>query len=184
MKKPVGRARRFRATAPLVPSSLDAALWLHDRGRRGDGHVQMQQLHCLLYMAQGTYAAVHYGRMLMPAIFVAEENGPIEPTVFHAFEDGRPPMAPRRLAPTAENFLSSIWRKLGHHSTDHLIKRIREHKAYREAFTGGQGTVIPLEFLSEDFREHRPKGAKKIKTQDGRALEKWIPTAKPSGREL
>ncbi len=176
--------RRFRATAPLIASSLDAAVWLHDRGRRGDGHVQMQQLHCLLYMAQGTYAAVNYGRMLIPATFVAEDNGPIEPTVFHAFEDGRPPLSPRRLVPPAENFLSSIWRKLGHHSTDHLVKRIREHRTYREALANESGTVIPLDFFADDFREHKPPGAKKVKTPDGRALEKWIPTAKPAGREL
>lgn len=145
--------------------------------------MQMQQLQCLLYMAQGTYGAVHYGRTLMPAVFVAEENGPVEPTVFHIFEDGRPGLAPRRLIPTAENFVGSIWRKIGHHSTNHLVKRIREHAAFRKALQNGPGTIIPLDAMMVDFHEQRPKGAKKIKAPDGRSLQKWIPTAKPTPRD-
>ena len=63
----------------VVESTFDVALWFQDRARREDTNLQAQKLQRLLYLAQSYYSAMNYGRKLMPAVFVAQEMGPIEP---------------------------------------------------------------------------------------------------------
>lgn len=167
-------------TVPVVSSSLTVALWLFDQGRREDLHLPAQKLQRLLWIAQALYAAENHGRMLMPAVFVAEETGPTEPTVFHAFEDSRPPIAPRRIAPEAEHFLHRIWRKYGHHSADYLNRMMAHNDVYRRALRREPGTVIPFEAIKAHFTQ-KPKPQDQVRTSDGRLLKKWVPGAKPPG---
>lgn len=165
-------------TVPVVTSTLDVALWLFDRARRDDQHMPAQKLQRLLWIAQALYAAECHGRMLMPATFVAEEVGPTEPTIFHVFQDSRPPLVPGKIVPEAENFLDRIWRKYGHHSTDHLNRMMSASDIYRRALRRERGTVIPFETIAKHFTE-KPKKVEQVKTTDGRILKKWLPTAKP-----
>lgn len=167
-------------TVPVVSSTFDVALWLFDQSRRDDQHLPAQKLQRLLWIAQALYAAENHGRMLMPATFVAEEYGPTEPSIFHAFEDSRPPIAQRKMVPEAENFLHRVWRKYGHHSPDYLNRMMTSNEIFRRAFRKEPGTVIPFETIAKHFTQ-KPDMSKQVKTQDGRILQKWIPTAKPVG---
>jgi len=165
-------------TVPVVTSVLDVALWIFDQARRDDQHLPAQKLQRLLWIAQGLYAAETHGRMLMPATFVAEETGPTEPTVFHIFEDSRPPIAQRKLVPEAENFLHRIWQKYGHHSADYLNRMMSHNEVYRRAYRKEVGTVIPFAAIVQHFTQ-KPEPRMQVKTSDGRLLRKWVPTAKP-----
>lgn len=170
-------------TVPMATSALDVALWFFDQGRRDDQHLPAQKLQRLLWIAQALYAAENHGRMLMPAVFVAEETGPTEPTVFHAFEDSRPPIMQRRLRPEVENFLHRVWRKYGHHSPDYLNRMMSHNEVYRRAYRKEPGTVIPFEVIAKHFTQ-KPDQRLQVKTADGRILKKWVPTAKPAVRGM
>ena len=170
-------------TIPAIPSTIDVALWVFDQAHREDMHIPAQKLQRVLWLQQGTYSAMNHGRMLMPAVFVADESGPIEPTIFHLFEDSRPPIPARKIDVIAENHLVRIWRRYGHHSSDYLTEKIVRARSYREAWEAGPGTVIPFQKIARDFRE-RPKGDKTVRTDDGRVLQKWTPQAKPAVRPI
>jgi hypothetical protein len=81
----------------------------------------------------------------MPATFVVDSLGPIEPTVFHAFAYGRPHMVEANpIADTVAHFLDSIWRRFGHYSADALNKKLAEHAPVAEASAKGLGEEITL----------------------------------------
>lgn len=168
---------------PAIPSTIDVALWLFDQAHREEMHIPALKLQRMLWLQQGTYAAMNYGRMLMPATFVAEESGPIEPTIYHLFEDSRPPMPPRSIDAVAENHLARIWRRYGHHAPDYLSRKIANARSYREAWRRGAGTVIPFDDIVRDFTEG-PEETGSVESPDGRQLRKWVPTAKPAVRRI
>ena len=66
---------------PAAPTSFDIAIWFLDRARAEDTYVQPRMLQCLLFLAQAHYAAAHEGRPLMPAFFVVDDSGPLDPNV-------------------------------------------------------------------------------------------------------
>ena len=135
----------------VVESTFDVALWFQDRTRREDTYLQAQKLQRLLYLAQGYYSAMNYGRKLMPAVFVAQEMGPIEPNIFRVFEAGRPSMEVTAPPPVVENFLELMWRRFSHHSTEYLTTVIKSHDVYVSAFERGAGEEIEFEAIIEYF---------------------------------
>ncbi len=165
-----------------VESSLDVAMWFLDRARLEDSYLQAQKLQRLLYLAQGYYAAKHYGRKLMPATFIAHEMGPLEPNVFRAFELGRPKIPSVNPPPEVESFLDLLWRQFGQYSADRLGQIVRRHEVYQRALKRGAGEEIPFEAIAEFFSK-REKPAPQVRTVDGRTVRKWIP-AKQLGRRL
>ena len=170
-------------TIPGISSTLDVAIWLFDQGTRDEIYMPAQKLQRLLWLQQGSYAAMNHGRMLMPAVFIADQAGPIEPTVFHLFEDSRPPIPPRKIDAVAENHLVRIWRRYAHHSPDYLTKGIVKMLCYRDAWKRGPGSVIPFDQIARDFTQ-LPDSDEIVRADDGRALKKWVPTATPAMRRI
>ena len=68
------------AFVPAVSAAFDVASWFLDRARTDDAAFGLQKLQRLLYLAQGLYAVLAQppGGLLMPAVFVADESGPVE----------------------------------------------------------------------------------------------------------
>ena len=132
-------------------------------------------MHRLLYMAQGGFGALYHGRKLCPAIFIAGENGPIEPNIYRLFEDGAPTLPVAKIPPEVTRFLDQIWRKYGQYSTAFLNQHILSHSAYQRALRAGQGTEIPFDQIVEMFRQDKDGNDKKVKAADGRLYQKWIP---------
>jgi|TARA_B100000029_G_scaffold295235_1_gene288570 uncharacterized phage-associated protein len=95
-------------TAPAIRSTLDVAFWFQNRAESAGERLAPQKLQRLLYLSQAQYAAVNKGRKLMPATFIVTEYGPLEPTIYHVFENGPPQL--KALAPNArvEAFLLII----------------------------------------------------------------------------
>ena len=75
---------------PMMRSTLDVALWFIERAESVGTPLSNRKLQSLLYLAQAHFANANRGRRLMPAIFLAADAGPLEPTIYHIFQDGPP----------------------------------------------------------------------------------------------
>lgn len=169
-----------------VESSFDVAFWFYDRALNDNEYLQPQKLQRLLFLAQAYYAAVHEGRRLMPSVFVIDEQGPIEPNIYRAFEDGRPIMNQGRMAEPVRRFLDSVWRRFGAHSASHLSRLVTETSLFREYARIGRFEEIPLDAMRRFYERGEEAPAvdnvlrsRVLRSQEGRAVavQKWTPPA-------
>jgi uncharacterized phage-associated protein len=143
-----------------VRSNLDVVFWFTDRALNDREYLQPQKLHRLLYLAQAYFAVAYPGRKLMPAVFVTDEFGPVEPTVFHVLSYGKPHMVEGNKVPeVVDHFLDSIWRRFGASSADALTERINKHLPVANAMAKGRGEEITneamLKFYSSELAASR-----------------------------
>jgi len=172
-----------------VNSTFDVAFWFSDQALNENEYLQPQKLHRLLYLAQAHFAVAFDGRKLMPALFVADELGPIEPTIYQAFTRGRPDVEVELFLPAdVEMFLSSIWRRYGHLDANRLNKITCSNNAYSIALRKGKRAEITLEAMIAAFKDMATKGnptgaaigEKVMVTQDGAPVKvkAWVPGTK------
>ena len=175
-----------------VKSTFDVAFWFADQALNENEYLQPQKMHRLLYMAQAFYAIAYGGKKLMPAVFVADDLGPVEPTIYQAFSRGRPEVEVELfLAPDVEMFLSSIWRRFGHQKPEQLAKITNKNSAYSIALRKGPLTEITLEAMVAAFKaeseQKNPSVAKQfsdgqrvMRTQHGAPVKvkSWSPGTK------
>jgi uncharacterized phage-associated protein len=169
----------------VVDSTFDVALWFADKALEQNEYLQPQKLHRLLYLAQGYYTVAFEGCKLMPAVFIAEEMGPMEPNVYKAFAKGRPNIEPNISLPDGvDNFLSGIWSRFGRNTTDSLSKLCQESLAFKQALVKGSRTEIPLKDMLLSFAKAEDipataqiKKPKMMRSQTGRsvAVKNWVP---------
>ncbi len=131
-----------------VGSCLDVVVWFNDRAL-GDGeYLQPQKLHRLLYLAQAYFTVAYPRSKLMPAVFVTDDFGPIEPNVYQAFAYGRPHMLESNaLSETASHFLDGLWRRFGNASAEQLTRKVAQHAPVMEAMAKGRGEEIPFDAM-------------------------------------
>lgn len=135
-----------------VDSTFDVVFWLADTALNSNEYLQPQKLQRLLFLCQAYYAVVYNGRKLMPAVFIADEMGPIEPNVYRALSRGRPDMdVDLFLDPDIEAFLDSIWRRFGHYSSERLTQMTKETMAYKQARREGLRSEITLQTMIHSF---------------------------------
>lgn len=171
-----------------VSNAFDVAFWFADTALNENEYLQPQKLQRLLFLSQAYYSIIHKGRKLMPAVFVADEIGPMEPNVHMAFSRGRPDIDAELFLPfEVEDFLSGIWRRFGHMSMERLDTITKETSAYKNAIKRGPRAEMTLKEMTVSFLESREAPApsqvakKKIfRTQSGRPVEvkAWVPGAK------
>ena len=116
-----------------VQSSFDVAYWFVDRALNDNEYIQPQKLHRLMFLSQAYFAVAYDGRPLMPAVFVADQFGPIEPNVFRACSIQRPPIETVPLSEAVSQFLDSVWRRFGSQSANSLSTLVNGHPPYRDA---------------------------------------------------
>jgi len=182
--------------AAVVESSFDVALWFLDRALNDNEYLQPQKLHRLMFLSQAYFAVAYNGRMLMPAVFIADDMGPIEPNVFRAFASQIPVIERKPLPEVASHFLDSVWRRFGQHSAEHLNKLVGGHAPYRDALLKGPRCEIPLKGMI-DFYGRKASASPEttgappvsqvmrprvMRSQSGQpvSVQKWMPPAKPS----
>jgi uncharacterized phage-associated protein len=185
------RTEREIAKPAAVESAFDVAFWFNDTALNNNEYLQPQKLHRLMFLAQAYYAAMHKGRRLMPAVFVASEMGPIEPNLYTAFSKGRPDMEVNLfMADGVEEFLDTIWRRFGHHSADRLTQMTKATLAYKAARKLGVRAEITLLSMFVAFSRGEDMPAidqvfrpKVMRSQTGQpvAVKAWVPgkPAKP-----
>lgn len=174
-----------------IKSCLDVVIWFTDRALNDREYIQPQKLHRLMFLAQAYYTVAYPGRKLMPATFVTDNFGPVEPTVFHAFAYGRPPHLEGNPVPDqASHFLDSIWRRFGQYSADQLNKRLNDHPAVASAMNKGPNEEIPFADMVKFYQgEAAAKGGaptadqvvrpRVMRSQSGKpvAVKGWTPKA-------
>jgi uncharacterized phage-associated protein len=175
-----------------VKSAFDIAFWFVDTAFNENEYMQPQKLQRLLFISQAYYSIAYPKRKLMPAVFVADEMGPVEPNVYLAFSKGRPDLDVDIFLPhEVDGFLSSIWRQFGHHSVERLNELTNETVAYKQARAKGDRVGIPLDLMTLSFVrgatapqvQHVLK-PKVMRTQHGKQVivKAWNPGEKPARR--
>jgi uncharacterized phage-associated protein len=163
--------------APAVRTAFDVAVWLLDRARIDDIHLPLQKLQRLLFVAQAAYT----DGLLMPAVFVADDLGPVEPNLQRLMSDGRPEDLPAEaLSRQVETFLEETWRRFAHMPPDRLNSLVAKNAAYATALTAGRGTLIAQNALAGTFAAGSPKIAEDVRmlrSQSGTpvAVRAWRP---------
>ena len=136
-----------------VDSVFEVAFWLSDRALNDNEYLQPGKLQHLLFLAQAYYAVAYEGKRLVPAIFVADETGPLEPSIYAAYVRGRPNiLIDTKLDEDTSSFVDSIWRRFGHHSAEYLSKLVRRNPAYQAALKRGRRAEIPISDIRKSFQ--------------------------------
>ena len=171
-----------------VNNAFDIAFWFMDTAEAEHEYLQPQKLQRLMFVAQAYYAVAYEGRKLMPAVFVADEMGPIEPNIYLAFSRGRPDIDAELFLPVeVEDFLAAIWRRFGHFSPDRLTRLTNDTTAYKHALKRGARAEIPLDSMRLSFAraEAAPASEQVVKprmyrTQSGKPVQvrSWQPGMK------
>ena len=139
-----------------VNNAFDVAFWFADTALNENEYLQPQKLQRLLFLSQSYYAIIQKGRKLMPAVFVADEIGPMEPNIYMAFSRGRPDIDAELFLPhEVEEFLSGIWRRFGHMSIERLNKITNETLAYKDALKRGPRAEITIKEMADSFIQNR-----------------------------
>jgi uncharacterized phage-associated protein len=153
-----------------VESSFDVAYWFVDRALNDNEYIQPQKLHRLMFLSQAYFAVAYNGRPLMPAVFVADQFGPIEPNVFRACSIQRPPIETVPLSEAVSQFLDSVWRRFGSQSANSLSTLVNGHAPYRDAIESGPRTEITLTAMVK-FYGRKPAPAAKGESPRGPTFE-------------
>ncbi len=171
-----------------VSNAFDVAFFFADTALAENEYLQPQKLQGLLFLAQAYYAVAFKGRKLMPAVFVADERGPLEPNVYMAFSKGRPDIDADLFLPhEVEGFLEAIWRKFGQYSTEKITTMSKETTAFKRAKKRGNRAEIELADMQLSFvRAEKTPGVetfvkpKIYRTQSGKpvTVKSWTPGAK------
>jgi uncharacterized phage-associated protein len=167
-----------RSIPPAVRTALDVAIWFLDRARADDYHLPFQKLHRLLYLAQSLFAA-QTGGMLMPAIFLAEDAGPVEPNLQRLLVDGRPDEIIIE-SPTGKvrDFLESVWERYAHMPVERLNEMVAKNRAYVETARGY--VVDPAAMAAATIVSATPpkQPVRMLRSQSGApvAVRVWSPT--------
>ena len=167
-----------------VRSPLDVAFWFLGRGESSAAPLDALALQNLLYLAQARWAAASEGRKLMPATFLATDSGPIEPTIYHVFRSGPPPLEFRDPHADVVAFLDDVWERFGHLPAKDLGDIVRADASYQSARAQGANEEIVFAAGSA-APAARPAAAEApvLATKDGVRATKWIPgqSRKPKG---
>jgi uncharacterized phage-associated protein len=132
---------------PAVRSSLEVAIWFFDRAQSANRPLDALTLQQFLYLAQTEYAKNNNGRKLMPATFLAANTGPLEPTVYHVFERGRPDIRNPHTSFGISNFLMDIWNRYSLMPAGELTLLVNDDLHYRHAFDQGRNHEISVTAL-------------------------------------
>lgn len=176
--------------APAVETTFDVAEWFLDTALNEREYLQPVKLQALMFLAQGFYAAANAGKRLIPAIFVATQNGPVEPNTYKLYAAGRPVLTKSPLPRDVAVFLDRIWRRFGAYSAGYLTKMLSNHPPVAEAAVNGDRSEISLKSMAAFYADalsgentadamNRPR---LMRTQTGRTVcvKKWIPTNRHS----
>lgn len=167
-----------------VNNAFDVSIFFDDMAIEDGSYLQPQKLQKLLFLSQAYYV-VAYNRKLMPAVFVADELGPIEPNIYIAFSRGRPEVDVELFLPyETQSFLQNIWQRFGSYTVERLSEITNETQAYKKAKERGNRAEIPLSDMKKSFKQAEKTPSidqvvkpKLMRTQSGRAVnvQSWTP---------
>lgn len=182
--RPIGTVQMRPATA----TSFDVAIWFLDRARAEDSYLPPRKLQCLLFLAQAHYAVIQDGQPLMPAFFVVDHGGPLDPNMYRALENGRPDITQTPLDEEILVFLEAVWRRYRDADALRLDQIVGRLGAGEEAVSRRDGSVVDIDAMRRMFggRKKRkpPSGETLSRTHNGREVRvtRWNPARKITAR--
>jgi uncharacterized phage-associated protein len=176
---------RNLTAAPAVRSSLDVALWFTGRAESANATLSARKLQQLMYLAQALYVGRSGGAKLMPATFLASEQGPVEPTVLVALDAGLAVTPQPMVGKAARAVLEVVWHEYGGQSVVQLGRLIAADGLWRATLERGTNSEITAEAMRRAYAPARPAEQMAPKrssaentvrfTADGRMVVKWAP---------
>lgn len=173
------------SAVPAVRSALDVALWFTARAEAASTPLGARKLQQLMYLAQAVYVGRSGGAKLMPATFLASEQGPVEPTVLVALNAGLAVTPQPMVSKAARAVLEIVWREYGAQSTVQLGRLIAADGLWRATLERGANSEIAAEAMRRAYAPARPAERMAPKrassentvrfTADGRMVLKWAP---------
>ena len=157
-------------------NTVDIALWFKKHMAENHERTQPYKIHALMYFAQGTFASINHGRMLMPIEFIICQGQIIAPNIDVLLEYPRNNYI-INLAPEVENFLMRVWSRYGALSASYLKRKYEQHPFILQALRHGERTLIPHQYIAEYFLSLHDEDYEYIQTSDGRLLPKWVPSS-------
>ncbi len=170
-------------TPPVVRSSVDVALWFVARAEEARVFLPAKKLQQLMYLAQAVFSGRAGARKLMPATFLAGEQGPYEPTILIMLDAGLATTPKPMIAKSAKSLLEIIWREYGVQTPQQLARLIAADGLWRATFERGANSEITIEAMRRAYAParsargpERPSEATTVRfTLDGRPVVKWAP---------
>lgn len=176
---------------PAAPTSFDIAIWFLDRARAEDSYLQPRMLQCLLFLAQAHFAASHDGRPLMPAFFVVDDSGPLDPNVHRTLQNGRSDIEENPLDPEIVKFLAAVWARYKNADALRLDQLIVRRGADEAAVCNRDQSEVTLLAMQRMFgkggggkNKNKIIGPTLAETATGRkvTITKWTPVRKKTAR--
>ena len=171
-----------------LSNAFDVAFFFADTALAENEYLQPQKLQGLMFLAQAYYAVAFKGRKLMPAVFVADERGPVEPNIYMAFSKGRPDIDAELFLPhEVESFLDAIWRRFGQMDTEKIMSMSKDTSAFKHAKNRGNRAEIDIADMRLSFiRAEQTPGVEQVvkpkiyRTQEGKSVtvKSWVPGSK------
>ena len=167
-------------TVSATDSGIDVAYWFIQRAEKDNAFIENEKLHHLLFAAQLAYARKHNGSVLMPSLFIVDENGFSEPNILKMFSLGRPYMPPVKLENNIAAFLENVWQKYEKATAGTMEKQIKASEAYKQNYKKGEKKVVNITEIADLFAaptNSAPAGKKKMLiSQNGPVMvSQWTP---------
>lgn len=169
---------------PATNSAIDVAYWFLTKAESNGTYIDDDKLQHLLFLAQCKYAQKFGHKMLMPCVFVCEQNGFFEPNIKKLFSNGRPFMVVTKFDDDLSNFFNHIWSDFGKFSTQELNRIVTETNLFQKTFKKGCKTVLTWNSLIDNSDEYGTinssynvkKEKKVLISQNGPVVvSKWTP---------
>lgn len=141
---------------PSTSSSLDVAYWFLNRAEKDGIYLETDKLQHLLFVAQNKYASSHHHAMLMPCVFLCDEQGFFEPTLKRIFAQGIPFMPPIHLEDSLTAFLEQVWKELSPLSLAQCKRLVTKLPVYSSCYQKGQNSVVLWDALIKNLSSNEP----------------------------
>lgn len=181
---------------PVIGSALDAAIWFILKSASARVALDPRKLNLLLYLAQAGYAAAHDGAALMPAVFIAHEEGPREPNVTMALQAGLAAPPEPDIAGVGQRILDTMWERYGVMPLVGLQRLVAADGLWKATLEKVPGGEITREAMRQAYARPKASGAMRPRpaptpgaaarpsqpadplprfTLDGREIRRWKP---------
>lgn len=135
-------------TVSATNSGIDVAYWFIQRAEKDNTFIDDEKLQHLLFAAQLAYTRKNSRAVLMPSLFIIDENGFFEPNILKMFSLGRPYMPPVKLENDIEAFLETVWSKYEKASAAAMRNIIKASEAYKQNYQKGEKRVVSIKDIA------------------------------------
>ncbi len=167
--------KKKKMLKPAISDAFHAAWWFMNQARFENSAMPAMKIHALLYLTQGSFAALNHGRMFMPCQFIIHQNLPVEPHIHRLMDMNEWKYQEANIPSEYLSFMQRVWARFDPLPMDFLRRKIERQSIVIAAMVEGDGALIEFSDIAQYFQNPEAKDKDLIKTNDGSVVEKWIP---------